>query len=170
MRLILIALFAMPLLVHAQADVAEPLQPFAFLVGDWAGSAWYASPGGERNQVYQTEHVQVKLGGQVLLVEGTGRADSPDGEIVFEALGILSYDAQTHQYHLDAWNDGRYVRADVTPVEGGFDWGFDAGGRQIRYEMRLEDGRWHETGHMLLESGQSVPFVELTLERVAETP
>ena len=161
------ALLLAPSALAQNGNASDPMAPFSFLVGTWEGGAWYMMPGGERHAVRQTEHVQSLLGGQVLLVQGTGRDET--GAVVFEALGVLSQDAQTGQYYLDAWNDGRYVRADVTPVDGGYDWGFEAGGRTIRYAMRLDDeGRWHEVGHMVMPDGQAFPFVELTVERTSE--
>ncbi len=167
---ILFLLFSTPFLVRAQNTLHESMEPFSFLVGTWAGPAWHATPGGERQDLYQTENVQPMGNGRVILVEGIGREGGPDGEVVFSAVGILSYDAETDQYHIDAFNDGRHVRADVTLVEGGFDWGFDVSGRQIRYEMWLEDGVWHETGSMIFEGNQTPPFVELMVERTSEAP
>lgn len=168
MRRLLLALVFAPLLVQAQTELDESLQPFAFMVGTWAGPAWHMTTAGERQDLYQTEHVQPLGGGRILLIEGTGREGGPEGEIVFQAVGIISYDAMTNQYHIDAFNDGRHIRADLTPVENGFNWGFDVGERELRYEMRLVDGRWHETGYMIFEGNQTPPFVELTLDRTSD--
>lgn len=165
--LLALALVLAPAAV-AQTEVDASLEPFAFLVGRWAGPAWYASPDGERQALYQTEVVRPLLGGQLLLIEGEGRAGGPDGEVVYRAAGVLSYDAAAGRHYLDAFNDGRHVRTEVTLVDGGLDWGIDAGGRRVRYAMRLEEGRWHETGVVLLDGGREVPFAEMTLERVAE--
>lgn len=169
MRLLLVlalVLFASSVLAQ---DGPDPMAPFAFMIGEWEGDAWYTQAGNQRQHIRQAENVQPMLGGSVLLIQGTGRDDA--GEVVFQALGVLSYDAQASTYHLDAWNDGRHIRADVTPVDGGFDWGFEAGGRTIRYEMRLdEDGRWHETGEVMLPDGQVFPFFEMTVARTSDTP
>lgn len=168
--LVFALLLSIPLLVDAQAELNESMEPFSFLIGTWGGPAWHTSPAGERQDLYQTERVQPMGGGRVILIEGIGRDGGPDGEVVFNAVGILSYDAEADQYHIDAFNEGRHVRADVALVEGGFDWGFAVGGRQFRYEMRLEDGMWHETGSMIFEGNQTPPFVGLTLSRTSETP
>ena len=168
--LLLLAVFLVPLLAQAQPEVDETLEPFAFMVGRWAGPAWFMTPNGERQAAYQTERVQPMLDGTILLIEGTGREGGPDGEIVFQAVGILSHDADTGLYYLDAFRDGRHVRAEIISVENGAEWGFEADGRQIHNVMRLEDGRWHETGTVILGSGQSIPVVEFTLERVSDEP
>ncbi|NNF58606.1 MAG: hypothetical protein HKN04_10220 [Rhodothermaceae bacterium] len=168
--LLLLTLLILPLLAYAQPEMDETLEPFAFLVGQWAGPAWHMTPSGERQSIYQTEHVQPMLSGTILLIEGTGREDGPEGGIVFQALGILSYDEAMDQYYLDAFRDGRHIRAEVDPVEGGFDWGFEVEGRQIRYAMRLADGRWTENGHVTLPDGRALPIVGLDLERVSDEP
>jgi hypothetical protein len=154
----------------AQAEVDSTLRPFAFLVGRWEGPAWAMTPQGERDALHQTEVVRPLASGRLLLIEGTGREGGPDGEVVFQAVAVLSYDAETGRVYVDAFNDGRHVRTEAVPQAGGFDWGFEAGGRRVRYAMRLEDGRWHETGYVVLDGGREVPFVELTLDRVSETP
>ena len=167
--LLLLTVFLMPFLAQAQPDVDETLEPFAFMIGQWAGPAWALTPSGERQSLHQTERVRPMLDGTILLIEGTGREEGPDGAIVFQALGILSYDAAADQHYLDAFRDGQHVRAEVTPVDGGFDWGMDAGGRAITYAMRLVDGRWQETGHILL-GDRSMQFVELNLDRISDEP
>jgi len=49
-------------------------------------------------KVKQTEEVQYKLGGLVLLIEGTGR--NPDtGDVMYNALATIAYDETTKVYH-----------------------------------------------------------------------
>jgi hypothetical protein len=174
MRVALAALaalaFALAPAAAAQPAVDAPFQPFAFLVGRWEGPAWYTTPQGERRDVHQTETVRPLAGGRLLLIEGEGRDGGPAGEVVYQAVGLLSYDAAAGLVYIDAFNDGRHVRTEAVPQDGGFDWGFEAGGRRVRYAMRLEDGRWHETGYVVLDGGREVPFVEMTLDRVSDVP
>jgi hypothetical protein len=170
MRLVPLLLLLAMSSAQAQPEVDETLAPFAFMVGQWAGPAWLMTPDGERQPLHQTERVQPMLGGTILLIEGTGREGGPEGAIVFQAVGILSYDADADQYYLDAFRDGRHVRAEMTSVAHGAEWGFDVGGRQIRNVMRLEDGRWYETSDVVLENGSSFRVVEFTLERVSDEP
>jgi len=55
-----------------------------FLVGKWAGEARMLRGPGEPVVMKQTEEVQYKLDGLVLLIEGVGTAD---GKPVLQALG-----------------------------------------------------------------------------------
>lgn len=158
----------------AQTAVDSTLQPFAFLVGEWEGPAWRLTPSGTRDHFHQTEVVRPAAGGRVLVIEGTGRevdADGTPGAVVFEAFAVISYDPATRQHYVDAFSDGRHIRTEVTPTDGGLEWGFEAGGRRVRYVMRLDEaGRWVETGHVMLGPEQWVPFVELTVERASDMP
>jgi hypothetical protein len=151
-------------------EVAAEMQPFEFLVGQWEGPAWYMAPNGERVDVIQTEDVFPAAGGHVLVVQGTGylrQADGTPGEVAFEAFGVLSYDPATRTHYVDAFRDGQHIRTEATPIESGFDWGFEAQGRRVRYEMRRDaEGRWVETGHVMVAPERWVPFVEMTLGRV----
>src|SRR5688572_751165 len=67
-------------------SVAEPLVALAPMVGRWEGTA--TGGGGE---AIACEHVEPKLQGNVLLVEGLGVAEQ-DGarKIVHQALGVIS--------------------------------------------------------------------------------
>ncbi len=116
----------------AQAVADSTLQPFAFLVGQWEGPGWYLAPTGEHVAFVQTETVQPMSGGQVLVIEGRGRSAEPPGETIFRAFGVLSPDAATGAVYFDAYTDGRHIRTEATPTPGGFAWGFEAGGRQMR--------------------------------------
>ncbi len=150
-------------------ELIEALQPFAFMVGDWEGPAWHMDRTGQRQEIFQTEKVEVMGGGNVIVVQGTGYEGGPEGDRVFEAVGVISYDPDTGSYHLDAYNGGRHVRANIELVDGGFDWSFERAGRQFIYEMRHVDGQWIESGHMIFGDNEPMPFVGLTLDRVSET-
>jgi hypothetical protein len=169
-RIMLVLALAAP---AAQAqDVAAPMQPFEFLVGQWEGPAWYMRPDGQRVDVIQTEDVYTAAGGHVIVVQGAGfprQADGTGGEAAFNAFGVLSYDPATGTHYVDAFNDGRHIRTEARLTDDGFEWGFEAGGRTVNYVMRLDDeGRWVETGSMLIGPDRWVPFVEMTLGRVGE--
>jgi len=56
----------------------------------------------------QTEEVQFKLDGLILLTEGIGRAKA-DGKPILNALVIVSYGDETGAYRMRAFNDGRFM-------------------------------------------------------------
>lgn len=156
-------------LAHAQ-DVHESMRPYEFLVGQWEGPAWYMRHDGQRVDVIQTEDVYTGAGGHVLVIQGAGflrQADGTGGEAAFNAFGVLSYDPATETHYVDAFNDGRHIRTEVRKTDDGFEWGFEAGGRTVNYVVRIDDeGRWVETGSVLIGPDRRVPFVEMTLGRV----
>src|ERR1700682_4753637 len=71
----------------------EAMKKLAFLVGKWSGDASVIRGPGEPMKLVQTEDVQFKLDGLVMLVEGSGR--NSDGQVVFRALATISYDDTT---------------------------------------------------------------------------
>ncbi|HLA64338.1 MAG TPA: hypothetical protein VK610_07905 [Rhodothermales bacterium] len=177
--LVLLACALMPALAAAQhapvTAVDATLQPFAHLVGEWEGPAWYLGRDGARVPLRQHESVQPLLGGHLLLVQGTGRAVDADGgagEVVFQAVGVISYDAEAGRHYFDAYHDGSHLRTELTPTEGGgFTWSIEAGARPIRYVMRLDEaGRWVETGYVQRGDSGEMAVIELTVTRQTETP
>src|SRR5688572_18875839 len=98
--LLLTLVFAASAVAQYGPDVAaqkEAMKKLSFLVGTWKGPATAYLPGGPI-KVTQTEQVEYRLGGLVLLVEGTGRL--PDGEVRFNALATISYDETAKQYRI----------------------------------------------------------------------
>lgn len=178
--LVLLACVVMPALAAAQhapaAAVDATLQPFAHLVGEWEGPAWYLGRDGARVPLRQHESVQPLLDGHLLLVQGTGRAvddAGAAGEVVFQAVGVISYDAEAGLHYFDAYHDGGHIRTPITPTEGGgFTWAIEAGARPVRYVMRLDDdGRWVETGYVQRPGdGGEMAVVELSVTRQTEAP
>jgi hypothetical protein len=144
----------------------EAMKKLAFLVGKWSGDATTRRGPNETVKVRQTEEVQFKLGGLVLLIEGTGR--NPDtGAVMFNALATVAYDETAKVYHFRAYNDGRYLDAEMKVPENGFEWGYKAGPVDVRFVMRLNDkGEWVETGDV--KSGDNPPqrTFEMTLRKL----
>jgi hypothetical protein len=83
-----------------------------FLVGVWKGEARLARGSGESIELVQTEEAGFKLGGLILVIEGTGRAKS-DGVAVLQAFGVLSYDDDSQTYRMCAFNDGRFLETEI---------------------------------------------------------
>ena len=169
-RLAIAMILSAPL-AHAQ-DVHASMRPYEFLVGQWEGPAWYMRPDGQRVDVLQTEDVFPAAGGHVLAIQGEGflrQADGTSGEAAFNAFGVLSFDPTTGNHYVDAFNDGRHIRTEARKTDDGFEWGFEAGGRTVNYVVRIDDeGRWIETGSVMIGPDRWVPFVEMTLSRVGE--
>lgn len=151
------------------------MKKFGYLVGKWSGEATYSLGPNGKTTVRQSEDVQFKLDGTTLLVEGTGRGKLPGKDeegVVFNALAIMSFDAATKKYAINAHTkEGRSTTAELTPTEKGFGWGFKdpARGTQIRYTMTLTDkGEWHEVGDYSTDGKAWTRFFEMTLTKVKE--
>lgn len=143
----------------------EAMKKLAFLVGKWSGDATTRRGPNEAVKVRQTEEVQFKLDGLVLLIEGTGR--NPDtGVVMFNALATVAYDEAAKVYHFRAYNDGRYLDTELKVPENGFEWGYKAGPVDVRFVMRLNDkGEWAETGDVKIGDNPPQRTFEMTLRK-----
>lgn len=178
-RLALLALLACVAPVVAQPPGAasrDAMKKLDFIAGKWKGDATVFR-GKEEMKLTQTEDVQFKLDGVVMLVEGIGRGKLPGRDeegILFHALAVMSYDAQAKKYKVKAYRaEGQSVDADLTLLDKGkgFVWGFTEPTRktEVRYTMTLTDkGQWHEVGEYSLDGKTWTKFIEMTLTRVKE--
>jgi hypothetical protein len=66
--LMIVALVAMPVFA-----ANEEMRKLDWMAGDWKGEAVVRMGPGEPQRIQQTERIQSKLGGKVLLIEGQGR-------------------------------------------------------------------------------------------------
>lgn len=153
----------------ARADEAANAQraamaKLAFLVGTWSGSVSVRQGPGEPMHLTQTEHVQTKLDGLILLIEGSSR--DADGKVLFQALATVSYDSAAAAYRFRAYNDGRYLDTELKVPDAGFSWGYQAGPALISNRMHLTDaGEWAETTDAAISSGAPRRSVEMLLKK-----
>lgn len=149
----------------ASASVAEQhaaMQKLSFLAGRWSGPATVVAGPGRTLHLTQTEHVQYKLGGLVMLVEGNSTESS--GKTVFSALATIAYDDVSHQYRFRAYNDGHYLDTKLSVTPDGFSWAFTAGPAHVVNTMHLTSaGEWHEVTQTSFAGGPPHDSVEMTL-------
>ena len=149
-------------------DLAAAMRRFDDWIGDWSGSGWSLDAAGRRTDFRLAEHVQPRVGGTVLLLEGRGAARAADGTetITHDGLVLLYYDEHARAYR---WN-GHELRAGTVDAEarvfdGGLEWSLPApGGASVRFRITIADGRWHETGEVGADGARHT-FMEMTLER-----
>ena len=111
----------------------------------------------------QTENVQYKLDGLLLLIEG--QSTGPDGNAQFQALATVSYDDAAHAYRFRAYNDGHYIDTELTVNPDGFAWGFNAGPAKIQNTMHLTTkGEWQETTDVTFGSNPPHRSVDMLLQ------
>ena len=126
------------------ADIQrEAMHKLAFLAGRWSGPVTITRGPAESLHLTQSEDVQYKLGGLVLLVEG--KSTSADGKAEFSALATISFDDATRTYRIRAYNNGHYADAELSTLADGFSWGFPAGPGRVVSTMHLTTkGEWQE--------------------------
>jgi len=148
----------------------EAMKKLAFLLGQWSGEGRMLRPPSEWIDFTQTEHVEYKLDGALLVIEGVGRAKA-DGRPMLQAYGIVSYDDASGKYHMRAFNDGRWLETETDLLDHGkgLMWGFTIGDIRTKSAMRLTDaGEWTETHEIAIGRQPPKKFMELTVKRVQE--
>lgn len=128
------------------------------------GGALVAGPA-ELVELLQTEEVQYKLDGLILVIEGVGRANS-GGQPVLHAFGIISYDDETATYCMRAFNDGRFLETQVRLLEEGMGmtWGFVLGDIRTNSVLRInERGEWTELAEITIGSQPPKKLLELSV-------
>ena len=164
---VLSGLLAVPLAAQrpSPADTdgqREAMKKLAFLVGHWAGPVTIARGPSELLRLTQTENVQYKLDGLVLLIEG--QSTGADGKPRFQAFATIAYDDASHSYRFRAYNAGHYVDTELAMELDGFSWRFDEGPAKVQNVMHLTSkGEWQETADVTLGSNPPRRSVDMLL-------
>ncbi len=141
----------------------EAMRKLSFLAGHWSGPATIVRGPGELLHLTQTEDVEYKLDGLVLLIEG--KTTSADGKVLFSALATIAYDDASHTYHFRAFHDGHYLDTELSVPANGFSWGFTAGPAHIVNTMHLTDkGEWDEVTEVTVGSNPPHRSVDMQLQ------
>ncbi len=141
----------------------EAMRKLSFLAGHWSGSVTVVRGPGEPLHLTQTEDVEYKLDGLVLLIEG--KSTSADGKVAFSALATISYDDASHTYHFRSYNDGHYLDTELSVPTNGFSWSFTAGPAHIVNTMHLTGkGEWEEVTEVTVGSNPPHRSVEMLLQ------
>jgi len=147
--------------VDAQRQAMKKLE---FLAGKWSGEADITRGPGEPLKITQTENVQYKLDGLVMLVEGEGR--NAEAKRVYSALATIAFDDAAGVYRFRAYNDGRYLDTELTVTANGFSWGFTGGPVKVNNVMNLtERGEWHEVTDLTMGSAPPRQTMRMTLHK-----
>ncbi len=158
--------------IHAQQPVSdsggaqrEAMRKLSFLAGNWSGPVTIVRGPGQALHLTQTEDVEYKLDGLVLLVEG--KSTSADGKVLFNALATIAYDDASHTYRFRAYNDGRYLDTNLSVPADGFSWSFSAGPAHIVNTMHLTSkGEWAEVSEATVGSSPPHRSVDMLLQHL----
>lgn len=143
----------------------EALSKLDFMAGEWEGSGWMFTQAGKKETFEQTENIQWKLEGAVLMIEGQGKNE---GKVVHDALAIISYDPRKEAYgfrsYLANGMSGDYAAKIL--AENTLEWTIEAPGRIITYIITInEKGQWYEKGMMKMGERPAFQFFEMTLDK-----
>lgn len=165
-------MFLAVLLTATLALADDEMKGLDFLIGEWSGEATMQMGPGKSSTVLQTEKVTSKAGGKALLVEGLGKrklADGKAGDVVHDAIALISWDKTKKTYHFDA-HVAQQESVDTTidlVASNTAVWGFDSPRGKVRYTIRLNDkGQWNEVGEFSADGQKWMPFFEMTLTKI----
>lgn len=149
----------------ALADTARlRLAPLKWLVGEWEGPATGTSAG-RSFTVQQHETVIDAANGTVLLIQGRGKME---GQTVFEAAGLVSYDMGTRTFKWVSSGGTGYLGSSEAQVKGDtLIWFAPAGPKaRTRYIIwKSAKGEWRETGETSEDNTNWVKTFDMTLVR-----
>lgn len=159
------ALIAQPRDFSAQCK-AE-MKKLDYFVGDWKGTAVVQTPNGPKT-VNQTEHIEWKLNGVLLSIEGTGKEND---QVTFNAMAFVNYDPANQQYKFRSYlKEGTATDAYFKILEDNkFEWGFEipAGGK-VKYSITLDPVKktWYELGEYSPDGTRWMKSVEMNLVKI----
>jgi hypothetical protein len=150
------------------ASQAEAMRALAMLDGAWRGPASIRQADGSALSFVQTERIGPFLGGSIRVIEGRGYDDA--GAVRFNALGIVSYDPNTHAYTMHSHALGHVGDFAFVPTADGYRWEIPLGpAGAIRYVATLRDGELHEVGDRIVEGREPIRVFEMRLQRIGDT-
>jgi len=140
------------------------MHKLAFLAGHWSGPVTIVRGPGEPLHLTQTENIEYKLDGLVLLIDG--KSTGADGKAQFQALATIAFDDESHTYRFRAYNDGHYIDTELKLLTDGFSWEFTAGPAHVVNNMHLTaKGEWLEVVEVTVGGGPSFHSVDMLLQR-----
>jgi hypothetical protein len=144
----------------------KAMEKISFLAGKWSGKGWIQM-GKDKHHFTQSELVIQKVNKTVIVIDGLG-VDIETNQTIHQAFAVISYDLANTKYLMRAFkSDGNYIDAQAKVDENGsFVWGFthpQAG--QMRYTIKLVEGKWVETGEMSRSENSWFQFFEMTLSK-----
>lgn len=169
---VLLCLLLLPVCASAQmpspaAQITE-MKKLSYMAGQWKGSGWMEQRGGKRETFSGGETVQSKLNGLALLVEGKFDSDVGGKQTtIHETLAVLSFDERSKTYRFRTYlANGITGDQEAKLIEGGWQWGFQFPGGQVRYTIKVNNDEWHEVGEFSQDGQTWRQTFEMTLKRV----
>jgi hypothetical protein len=167
--LLIIILMTITLMAQTPSVQLSEMKKLNFLVGKWKGEGWIEFGPGQRRTFTETETVESRVGGLVLVIEGLGK--NKEGAVIHDAFAVATYDKEAKVFRWQAYRaaDGSYMNTEAQVTENTLIWGFhDARAGELRFTIKLnEKGQWFEIGEISLDGKTWYKFFEMTLNREA---
>lgn len=137
-----------------------------WFVGHWKGAGWIQMGPQGRREFTQTETIEAKLDGLVLVIEGSGKSKE-DGSTVHTALAFASYDPRANKFRWHAFTPEGQIDTGAKVGTDTLEWTLEIPQRgRMRYTItRNEKGEWFEIGEMIQEDQTRHKFFEMTLRK-----
>ena len=137
-----------------------------WFVGRWQGTGWIEMGPQGRHEFAQTETIEAKLDGLVLVIEGLGKAKE-DGSTVHTALAFVSYDHSAKKFRWHAFTPEGQIDTEAKVDTATLEWTLQIPqqGRMHYTITRNEKGEWFEVGEMIQEDQTRHKFFEMTLRK-----
>ncbi len=149
----------------------EAMKKLDFMAGQWKGEGWMMDREGNKNAFTQTEDINWKMDGELMLIEGLGKsydASVQEEKVIHNALATISYNPQTGNYDFQSYVAGRGSGTAVGKVldEHTFQWELSVPHGKIRYTITIsEKEQWYEIGEYSPDGQAWNQFFEMTLAK-----
>lgn len=145
----------------------EAMKRLAWMDGEWRGTATAMTGPGQTRTMPHTERIGTLLGGSIRVVEGHSYAE--DGSTLFNAFAVISWDDQGDRFVMRSYANGQSNDYPLEADADGFRWTVTTARGQIRYDMKLVDGQWIETGDYVMEGRPPFRVIEMKLDRIGDS-
>lgn len=144
----------------------QEMKKLDWFVGQWKGSGWIQIGPQGRHEFTQTETIEAKLDGLVLVIEGLGKAKE-NGSTVHAALAFVSYDDRAKKFRWHAFTPEGQIDTEAKVGTDTLEWTLQIPQRgRMQYTIkRNEKGEWFEVGEMIQEDQTRHKFFEMTLRK-----
>jgi hypothetical protein len=144
----------------------QEMKKLDWFVGHWKGTGWIQMGPQGRHEFTQTETIEAKLDGLVLVIEGLGKAKK-DGSTVHTALAFASYDPRAKTFRWHAFIPDGQIDTEAKVGTDTLEWTLQIPQRgRMRYTItRNEKGEWFEVGEMSQDDQTWRRFFEMTLRK-----
>ena len=146
-------------------DILAAMGKLKLLTGKWEGKATIRQ-GPTASEVRQTEVVEFRMNKSALLIEGNGF--DQEGNLVYEAMGLLVYNPFTQKYSIRAVRgNGLYIDAEVVVSDNQLQWTIHIpNGGKSRQTVKFSENTWDEVGEYSQDGENWFEYLSMSLKKV----